>query len=164
MNQSDSNNSAPQADLLSGITITFQGGQAILPHSVMAEILPFAPTPSLENAPPWVAGTLLWKTTTIPLVSLEALLYGVDPERIQYHRILIVHGLGNHPRLHNFGFLSTSAPETSDFARADIEPDSNADAAGLPFGIAARIKVKGQSAIIPDMDILERDLLQLMRR
>lgn len=169
MNQASNNTNAqqPDNDSLASIIITFQGGQAILPHSVVTEVLPFAPSLSLENSPAWVAGSLLWKTTTLPLVSLEALLHGADPEQVQYNRIVITHGLGNHNRLRHFGFLSTSVPETSDFSRADIEPDGktdNAAASALPFGILARIKVKGQSAVIPDLDVLERDLLQLMRR
>jgi chemosensory pili system protein ChpA (sensor histidine kinase/response regulator) len=52
------------------LLITVQGGQVILPNSLVVEVLPFATPLRIEAAPHWVVGAMLWHNLTTPLISL----------------------------------------------------------------------------------------------
>jgi chemosensory pili system protein ChpC len=150
-----------EPQILRSLLITFQGGQAILPNSAVVEVLPFAPSLGIENAPRWVVGAMLWRALTIPLVSLERLMITENSnETGNYTRIIIVHALGNHPRLRYFGLLGSEAPRIIELERSGISLEINLDA--LPTGVLNRVSVYGQSAVIPDMDAIESILNRVM--
>ena len=152
---------AEQSQVLRSLLITFEGGQAILPNSTVVEVLPFAPSLGIENAPRWVIGAMLWKALTIPLVSLERLLASeADGGSGNYNRIIIVHALGNHPRLRYFGLLGSEAPRIIELERTGISLELNLE--GLPTGVLSRVSVYGQPAVIPDMDAIESILNRVM--
>lgn len=149
------------APTLRSVIFTFQGGRAVLPNSAVIEVLPFARPLRMENAPPWVVGSILWKTMTIPIVSLERLVLRTHPGVGAHSRIVIVNALSNDPKLRDFGFLSTEPPQLLDMKRADISryesPEPN-----LP-GVACRVLLRDQQAIIPDMPAIESVLSRLVR-
>jgi chemosensory pili system protein ChpC len=150
-----------EPQVLRSLLIAFQGGQAILPNSAVVEVLPFAPSLGIENAPRWVIGAMLWKALTIPLVSLERLIVTENAsETGHYTRIIIVHALGNHPRLRYFGLLGSEAPRIIELERSGISLEINLDP--LPTGVLNRVLVYGQSAVIPDMDAIESILNRVM--
>jgi chemotaxis signal transduction protein len=158
---SDKNASA-QAIALSSVIILFDGGQLIVPSSAVAEVLPYAPSLSLENVPPWVVGTMLWQADPIPLISLDNLLLDSNPESIQYRRIVILNMLSPQPRFHYFGLLSTDAPQRVLLKHDDL---LNADAPGQPPpGVLSYASLKDRQVIIPDLDTIEADLRQAMHR
>lgn len=150
-----------ESQALRTITFPFQGGRVILPNSAAAEVLPFARPLRMENAPPWVVGSILWKTMPIPIISLERLVLRTNPGVGAHSRIIIVNALGNDPKLREFGFLSTEPPQLVDMQRADIHryetPEPN-----LP-GVACRVLFRNQQAIIPDMPAIEAVLSRLVR-
>ena len=146
---------------LRSLLITFEGGQAILPNSTVVEVLPFAPSLGIENAPRWVMGAMLWKALTIPLVSLERLVASeADSDSGNYTRIIIVNALGNHPRLRYFGLLGSEAPRIIELERTGISLELNLQ--DLPTGVLSRVSVYGQATIIPDMDAIESILNRIM--
>ena len=149
-----------QSQTLRSILISFQGGIAILPNSTVVEVLPFATPLRMEEAPPWVVGAILWKTLTIPIVSLERLVYRTDPGIGAHSRIIVVSALGNNPRLRDFGFLGTEAPQLMELERNDITVNETSEPA-LP-GVSSRVKVKGREAVIPDMVAIEAVLGRLV--
>ena len=146
---------------LRSILITFQGGTAVLPNSAVVEVLPFATPLRMEEAPPWVVGAILWKSLTIPIVSLERLVYRTDPGAGAHSRIIVVSALGSNPKLRNFGLLGTEAPQLMDLERNDIALHKTGEAA-MP-GVSCRVIVKGHEAVIPDMTAIESVLSRLVK-
>ncbi len=92
------------------LLITVQGGQVILPNSLVVEVLPFATPLRIEAAPHWVVGAMLWHNLTTPLISLGRWIFGVAPGADINSRIIIVNTLGADSRLPRFGILGTAAP------------------------------------------------------
>ena len=150
-----------QSQALRSILITFKGGTAVLPNSSVVEVLPFATPLRMENAPPWVVGAILWKSLTIPIVSLERLVFRTDPGAGAHSRIIVVSALGSNPRLRDFGFLGTEAPQLMDLERNDIALHKTGEVA-MP-GVACRVTVKGHEAVIPDMTAIESVLSRLVK-
>ena len=150
-----------ESQVLQTLLIPFQGGQAVLPNSTIVEVLPFAPPLTLENAPRWVVGAILWRARTTPLVSLESLMDSLSPSSGTHSRIIIVHSLGKNPKLPNFGFLGTGVPRPLNLKREAIAPHGPIGLA--PEGIWRRVWVEGEEAVIPDMDTIETTLAPLVR-
>ncbi len=149
---------------LRSLLIPFQGGRAIVPNSIVVQVLPFATPLRVENAPPWVVGAMLWRARTIPLVSLGRLIHEADaePGGSAHARIVVVHTLGDDPNLPNFGILATDIPHLlNNLLRDDVVPDGSAMGA-LPEGILNRARIKGEAAIIPDLDAIEVVLRRIM--
>lgn len=147
------------------LLMNVQGGQAILPNSLVVEVLPFATPLRIEAAPHWVVGAMLWRNLTTPLVSLGRLIFRVSPDADLNSRIIIVNTLGTDSRLPHFGILGTSAPRPINLQRADLEPDpevgeSDSD---LP-GILSWARYQEKPIIIPDMEAIEAVLRPLVRR
>ena len=147
------------------LLIAVQGGQLILPNSLVVEVLPFATPLRIEAAPHWVVGAMLWRNLTTPLVSLGRLIFRVSPDADLNSRIIIVNTLGTDSRLPHFGILGTSAPRPINLQRADLEPDpevgeSDSD---LP-GILSWARYQEKPIIIPDMEAIEAVLRPLVRR
>ena len=148
-----------QSQTLRSILISFQGGIAVLPNSTVVEVLPFATPLRMAEAPPWIVGAILWKTLTIPIVSLERLVYRTNPGNSAHSRIIVVSALSNNPKLRDFGFLGTEAPQLMDLERNDIALHKSESA--LP-GVSCQVTVKGREAVIPDMAAIESVLSRLV--
>lgn len=147
------------------LIITVQGGQIILPNSLVTEVLPFAPPLQIEKAPHWVVGAMLWRNLTTPLVSLGRLIFRVATEADINSRIVIVNTLGADSKLPYFGILGTSAPRPINLLRKDIiaDPDIAESELRRP-GILSWTRHQEQSMIIPDMEAIEAVLQPLLRR
>ena len=92
------------------LLITVQGGQVILPNSLVVEVLPFATPLRIEMAPHWVVGAMLWHNLTTPIISLGRWFFSVAPDADLNSRVIIVNTLGADSRLPHFGILGTAAP------------------------------------------------------
>ena len=79
------------------LLIAVQGGQVILPNSLVVEVLPFATPLQIEAAPHWVVGAMLWRNLTTPLVSLGRLIFRVAPEADLNSRIIFINAVGMNP-------------------------------------------------------------------
>ncbi|HRF63296.1 MAG TPA: chemotaxis protein CheW [Candidatus Competibacter sp.] len=154
-----------EASNLRCLLITVQGGQAILPSSVVVEVLPFASPLGIETAPHWVIGAILWRNLTTPLVSLGRLIFRVQPESDINSRIIIVNTLGNDSRLPYFGIVGTSAPRPINLRRDELQPNGEIDDEDLYLpGILSWARYQNQPIIIPDLEAIEAVLKPLIRR
>lgn len=147
------------------LLITVQGGQVILPNSLVVEVLPFATPLRIEMAPQWVVGAMLWHNLTTPLISLGRLIFGVAPDADLNSRIIILNTLGADSRLLHFGILGTAAPRPLNLQRQDIDQDlAVAEAERQRPGVLSWARYQDQSVFIPDMDAIEAVLQPLVRR
>lgn len=155
---------APQS--LRSFLVPFEGGQVLLPHTLIVKVLSCATPLRLENAPDWVVGSLLWQAFNVPLISLERLLYGaeaagkVEANASGYAHVVVLNTLSQDARLPYCGLLGTDAPRLLNLERGDVSLD---EAAPLRVpGVAQWVLVKDQPALIPDLDALAGALIPLM--
>lgn len=146
------------------LLISVQGGQAILPNSVIVEVLPFATPLKIESAPHWVVGAMLWRNLTTPLISLGRLIFRVAAEADLNSRIIIVNALGAHSRLPYFGLLGTAAPRPLNLHRFEIDLDPSAASRGEQLGVLSWAHYENEPVVIPDMDAIEAVLRPLVHR
>lgn len=147
------------------LLISVQGGQLILPNSLVTEVLPFATPLQIEKAPHWVIGAMLWRNLTTPLVSLGRLIFRVTAEADLNSRIIIVNTLSADAKLPYFGVLGTSAPRPLNLRYPDITLDTEVPASEVHRpGVLSWARYQDQPVIIPDMEAIEAVLQPLLRR
>lgn len=151
-----------QPQSLRSFLITLRGGQAVLPNSSLAEVLPCTMSTQLDGAPSWVMGLLNWKNHRVPLVSLEWLIHDTGPGINAYSRVVMVNALGKDAMLPYIGLLTTSTPQLMDLERSQITVDETAEPARP--GVLSWVKIGDQRACIPDLDAIEAQLVPLMYR
>lgn len=147
------------------LLITVQGGQLILPNSLVVEVLPYATPLRIETAPHWVVGAMLWRNLTTPLISLGRLVFRVAADADLNSRIIIAHTLGSDSKLPHFGILGTAAPRPLNLQRHEITPDQEAPKSELNRpGVLIWARYQEQPVIIPDLETIEAVLQPLVRR
>lgn len=146
------------------LLITVQGGQAILPNSLVVEVLPFATPLGIENAPHWVIGAILWRNLTTPLVSLGRLIFQVPPAEDTHSRIIIVNALDADSRLPYFGILGTAPPRPINLQRSDLQAIDTVSAADSRLPVLRWVHYQDELTIIPDLEAIEAALKPLVRR
>jgi chemosensory pili system protein ChpC len=147
------------------LLIAVQGGQILLPNSLVVEVLPFVTPLRIEAAPQWVVGAMLWRNLTTPLISLGQLIFQVSPEADLNSRIIFVNSLGSDSQLPHFGLLSTSAPRPLNLQRSEINLDPDVPEANLRRpGILSWARYQDQPVLIPDLEAIEVVLQPLVRR
>jgi len=147
------------------LLITVQGGQIILPNSLVVEVLPYATPLRIETAPHWVVGAMLWRNLTTPLISLGRLVFRVASDADLNSRIIIAHTLGSDSKLPHFGILGTAAPRPLNLQRHEIIPDPETPASELNRpGVLVWARYQEQPVVIPDLETIEAVLQPLVRR
>lgn len=142
--------------------LPFKSGHVLLPHSSMVEVLPFATPLTMENAPSWVVGTILWRALDVPLVALENLVLNIQPELDSHTRIVMVNTLNTHADFPYMGLLGTDAPRLVNVNYDEItRTDPPSEYTGS--GVLSWTQFKEHVAIIPDMDAIETVLSPLMQ-
>ena len=155
-------NTVAGPETLRTLAIPFRDGQAVLPNSLVVEVLPYAPPLGIDGAPRWVLGSMLWKAQPLPLISLEFLVHqNQAPEVGLHNRIIVVQAVSNQPKLRNFGFVGSEAPRMVELERGHIANEIFLQAP--PEGISNQVLVHGERAVIPDMDKIESTLSKLLR-
>lgn len=141
-----------------GVLISIGGQRLLLPNATVAEIISYrdAEQAAAEGSPAWLLGEITWRQRKVPLLSLERL-FGDGSDEYTYlrGRIVVCYSLlddGERPYL---GVISDGIPRLVRVAEEDIEP--------LPLGEAeapllARLKLKGEEVIIPDIARLSAEV------
>ncbi len=142
-------------DTLHCLLIPLQGVKILLPNTAVAEVIAYVTPESVENAPDWLLGNIIWRDEKVPLLSFE-LLVGEQERSVQ--RIAVLNTLNGNPDLPYMALSIQGIPQLRLIQEAGIvvtEMDSKTDA------VAASIDFAGESVLIPDLDDLEQKLLGL---
>lgn len=133
-----------------GVLIPVGGQRLLLPNATVAEIIAYRdPAPAPEGAPAWVLGTFDWRQRSVPMVVLETLLGGTY-EGYMRGRIAVCYSLLDGKEKPYLGVVSDGIPHLVRVREEDIEPLPLSDAdAELP--LLARLRLKGEEALIPDI-------------
>jgi chemosensory pili system protein ChpC len=132
----------------------------LLPNATVAEIISYrdAEQPAADGSPGWLVGSINWRQRKVPLLALERL-FGDSSADYTYlrGRIAVCYSLledSEHPYL---GVVSDGIPRLVRVRQEDIEPLPLSEAeAGMPM--LARLKLKGEEAIVPDIARLSAEV------
>ena len=143
-----------------GVLIPLAGDQLLMPNSLVAEVVNYQAPQPVADAPAWLKGHMGWRGEILPVVSMEVLMQIREGQLGHRARIVVCNALSGNPRLPYLGLVAQSIPRLIRITRDNLEPGDEARFR-VPGSIAG-VRIAGEEASIPDLDALERALLQQM--
>jgi len=124
----------------------------LVPTTTVAEMSAMQPLEAVENAPEWLLGLYEWRGTKIPVVAIETINGGGQPQLNTSGRIAVLNNSGVSEDLPFIAILTQGIPRMARVADEDIV--ENEDASRRAFDIMA-VKVGMEEFYIPDVTALE---------
>jgi chemotaxis signal transduction protein len=132
------------------------GGTALLlPAGAVVEVIAFVPPRPDAAAPGWTLGWIDWRGRAMPAVTLVPAASAADAS--QSRRLLICVGPGGGHDGGPFALDAAEQPRLVSVAAADLQP-ADPPAADATPGFLEAVRYRGEEALVPDLDALERAL------
>lgn len=134
------------------------GNQLLVPNALVAEVVAADSVTPADGGPEWLLGYLPWRGSELPLVGLETALDGTRLVPGPRSKIVVLNALSGDRSLAHYAVLVQGIPHQVLASERTLElDDSVADA--RPF-VAAELRIDGERAFIPDLDSVEKALLE----
>jgi len=145
------------AGRLKCLLLPLQSGTLLLPNSVVAEIVPAQRhhRGGDSSRPDWYIGHIEWRGTSLPLISLESLFDSVAREFPAKSSFVVLHRLQDTDGEDYYAVYIDGIPHFQFVDEAAVQTLSTAP--NMPY-IAHEVSIDGASAMIPDLDAVERKL------
>lgn len=138
--------------------ISLRNDILILPNVAVAEVVPYSETESVTGKPDWFLGMLSWRARNIPLVSFESICGGEKSDVLKTSRIAVINAIGGYCDMQFYALLVNGIPRLVQAT----EENTRAEETKNEKGVLARINVEGVNAIIPDLDLVEKELCKVI--
>ncbi|PXV58162.1 chemosensory pili system protein ChpC [Dyella jiangningensis] len=132
----------------------------LLPNATVAEVITMPAPEPLEGSPPWLLGRIAWRGWRVPLVSFNTLAGAGESDSEQTVRVAVLKALGGHPDLPFIAVVTQGFPRLTTLNAELIIPTH--DGAPLPPGVRAQVLVRDDIAVIPDLEGIEAELIELL--
>ena len=138
--------------------ISLRDDMLLLPNVAVAEVIAYSEFDSVSGKPDWFLGMLAWRARTIPLISFESICGHDKAIPVASSRIAIINAVGGHCDTQFYALLVNSIPRlvkaTDENLRTEESPEQK--------GVLARVSIEGTSAMIPDLDMIEKELCKVL--
>ena len=151
---------AHNSDEIRGVLIQVGQERLLLPNATVAEVLAKVPVEPVEDAPDWLPGRIDWHGWQVPLVKFATLAGLQEDAAGRGNRVIVLKALGGDEALPYFGLLTASFPQLVSVPRDSLLADASED--DLPRGIQMRVLLGEQSAMLPDLELVERMVAQAL--
>jgi chemosensory pili system protein ChpC len=131
----------------------------LLPNATVAEVITL-PTPEpVEGAPDWLLGRIAWRGWRVPLLSFTRLAGAEEGDSELASRVAVLKALGGNPRLPFIAVVTQGFPRLTTLNAELIIPTH--DGSPLAPGVRAQVLVRDDVAVIPDLEGIENELVEL---
>ena len=151
---------AHSSDEIRGVLLQAGEERVLLPNATVAEVLAKVPVEPVEDAPDWLPGRIDWHGWQVPLVKFATLAGLQEDAAGRGNRVIVLKALGGDEALPYFGLLTASFPQLVSVPRDSLLADASED--DLPRGIQMRVLLGEQSAMLPDLELVERMVAQAL--
>lgn len=145
-----------------GVLIQVEGDRLLLPNAAVAEVLSFSTPEAVEGAPGWLLGSIRWRGWQMPLVAFSRMLGESDEHGGIGSKVVVLKALGGNPKAPYFAVLTQGFPRLVTVAREQLLPRD--DDAPLPDGVLARVMLREDEAVVPDLLRLEARIHEGMQQ
>lgn len=142
------------------VLIPSGGVRLLLPNAAVAEVITLAGVEPVADAPSWLLGRIAWRGWSIPLVSFDHVASLPEDAPAQASRVAVLKSVSEHPELPYIAVLTHGFPRLTTLNAELLLPTHNGHE--LPFGVRARVLVRDDTAIIPDLEELETTLVGML--
>ncbi len=138
------------------LLLPLAGCRLLLPSVAVAEVLPAARVEPVAEAPQWLVGMVEWRFVSIPLLSFEVVSGHPPPQPGTCYRVAVLHTTSGDADF--YGLLMQGIPNLVQVRESEL---TLLPATSEAYGVAARVEVRGQLALIPEPGFLEQMLSDL---
>lgn len=131
----------------------------LLPNATIAEVVTHSVPEPVAGAPAWLLGRIAWRGWRVPLVSFTRLAGTEEGDAELIVRVAVLKALGGNPKLPFIAVLTQGFPRLTTLNAELIIPTH--DGKPLPPGVRAHVLVRDDVAMIPDLEWIEANLLDL---
>lgn len=146
------------SDVIHCITIPLHEEMVLLPNAAIAEIVAYIEPTTIDDAPKWFLGYIIWREIRIPLIAIEAMSGKKVEAAKENSRIAVLNTLNGNADLAYVAILSQGIPSLALVSEDGIEEQTDLSDHSA---IGAIVNVDGIDALIPDMDEIEQRLIDL---
>ena len=114
----------------------------------------------MQQSPAWLPGQIVWHGWTVPLVAFSRLAGLGEEPAMRNNRVIVLKGLGKDETLPYFALLTASFPQLVSVPRDSLLADASEE--DLPRGVQMRVLLGDQSALLPDLEGVERMIGEAM--
>lgn len=132
----------------------------LLPNATVAEVITLPAPERVDGAPDWLLGRIAWRGWRVPLVSFTRLAGAGEGDPDLAVRVAVLKALGGNPELPFIAVLTQGFPRLTTLNSELIIPTH--DGTALPPGVRAHVLVRDDMAVIPDLEMIERELGDLV--
>lgn len=130
----------------------------LLPNTVVAEVIDYKEIEPASGMPEWLLGMISWRGRTVPLISFEKLL-GEEPAfHSEETRFVICNTLNGNASIPFIALQIEGLPHLSVVSSDMLEME---DESRSERSIQAYLRLKEESVIVPNIDVLEKMLEHL---
>jgi chemosensory pili system protein ChpC len=140
------------------LLIPLSSNWMLLPGAMIAEVIPFrAPDqPAHDNG--WFRGMFQWREQRVPLISFEQVAHLELPSVTDNPRIVICYGIRNPKKLPFYGIKTPSIPLSISINESTLK--SPVPISEGHHGLLASVIIVNKTAWLPDVDYLEKILIE----
>lgn len=150
---------AVAAEEIYSLLIPLELERLVVPRSSVAEVIRYA-EPSEGEGDHWLRGFVTWNNLKIPVVSVEMLSGMNVPVPAGRTRIVVIHPVSGGD-LGPYGILAEGFPQMVRISREVLELDKTyTPPADAP--LISRVSLLHEQALIPDLDMIEQQLLEAL--
>lgn len=132
----------------------------LLPNATVAEVITQSTPEPVEGAPEWLLGRIAWRGWRVPLVAFTKLAGAGEGDPDLAVRVAVLKALGGSAELPFIAIVTRGFPRLTTLNAELIIPTH--DGTALPPGVRAQVLVRDDMALIPDLEMLERELTTLL--
>lgn len=135
------------------LEIPLTGASLLVPSAAVAEVTNPTEFFAVPGTPPWLLGVIGWRSQAVPVVSFEALIGQPISSALPTSKIVVFYPIAGRREGDFYGLLSMSEPRPQSITSSTVEAEDSARLPDTPL-IAAGIRIKGRTLLIPDFDAL----------
>ena len=136
-----------------GVLIHVEGDSLLLPNAAVAEVLSFSAPDPVAGAPDWLLGSIRWRGWQMPLVAFSRMAGIADEQGGLGSKVVVLKALGGNPKAPYFAVLTQGFPRLVTVPRDELLQHD--DGEPLPDGVLARVTLREDSALVPDLARIE---------
>ncbi|MDH5444756.1 MAG: chemotaxis protein CheW [Gammaproteobacteria bacterium] len=151
-----------QASVVHCLMIPLTTDILLLPNAAIAEVIAARQPDVVEGTPNWFLGHVDWREYKVPVIAFETLNGDVEGEVAinKQGRIAIMNTLNGNTRLPYIGIMTQGIPRLQVVQAKGIE--ANTETVGRNnLYVNEFVVVNGEPISIPNLDLLERVLIEL---
>lgn len=145
-----------QQDIYS-LLVPLSEQRLLVPRANVAEVTGHRECTSIEGAPSWLLGTILWEKEAIPLISFEGAMGQSLPDANARTRILLLRTLTDTLKVPCFGIVTHGFPQLVRVNALVVTRDETNDWPD-EGPVLCQLRMVNQTPLVPDIEYLEQQI------